>query len=405
MARVIVLLLDSFGIGASNDAPLFGDEGADTLGNIAQYCAEGKADQVGGRSGPLCLPNLCRWGLSHAWQQSTGKTVPGLEIPESLTGLYGYAVEQSHGKDTPSGHWEIAGVPVRFEWGYFPKAYPSFPVSLIDELIARGHIPGILGNCAASGTEIIQRLGEEHIQSGKPIVYTSGDSVFQIAAHEQHFGLERLYDLCVLARELVDPYTIGRVIARPFVGVAPHFERTGNRRDYAIPPPEPTLLDHLIEQGGEVFAIGKTADIFAHRGISHTIKATGLGPLFDATLATLGGAPDKSLIFTNFVDFDSRYGHRRDVPGYAAALEMIDARLPELEAQLQPDDYVVVTADHGCDPTRSGSDHTREHIPVLCFGEKLASASIGRRETFSDIGQSIATLLEMAPLSFGTTFI
>lgn len=405
MARAIVLLLDSFGIGSSDDAVEFGDVGADTLGNIANECAMGRADQKGLRSGPLKLPNMCRLGLSAAWQLSTGKQMTGLEIPEKINGKYGYAVEQSNGKDTPSGHWEIAGVPVSFDWGYFPGEYPSFPDSLIQAFVNEGGLTGILGNCAASGTEILERLGEEHMTTGKPIVYTSGDSVFQIAAHEESFGLSKLYELCEIARKLVDPYNIGRVIARPFLGAPGEFHRTGNRRDYSMPPPAPTLLEQLVEQGGTTIAVGKTADIFAHRGISQTIKATGLNKLFDATVASLESAPDNSLIFTNFVDFDSHYGHRRDVIGYANALEQLDERIPELEAILQPGDCVVITADHGCDPTWTGSDHTREHIPVLLFGPGFETAAIGRRQSFADIGQSIATHLNMRPLMAGTSFI
>lgn len=405
MARAIVLLLDSFGIGASDDAADFGDVGADTLGNIAKACADWQADKVGLRSGPLKLPNLCRLGLSAAWQMSTNKQVPGLEIPQIINAKYGYAVEQSNGKDTPSGHWEIAGVPVSFDWGYFPGEYPSFPESLVESFVTEGELNGILGNCAASGTEILKSLGEEHMTTGKPIVYTSGDSVFQIAAHEDAFGLNKLYKLCDIARKLVDPYNIGRVIARPFLGEPGEFYRTGNRRDLSMPPPAPTLLERLVDEGGTTIAVGKTADIFAHRGISQTIKATGLDKLFDATVSALEAAPDNSLIFTNFVDFDSHYGHRRDVIGYANALEQMDQRIPELEAILQPGDCVVVTADHGCDPTREGSDHTREHIPVLIFGPGLDSASIGRRESFADIGQSIAAHLNMRPLAAGTSFL
>jgi phosphopentomutase len=404
MARAIVLLLDSFGLGASADAVRYGDVGADTFGHIAQACAEGKADKAGVRQGPLNIPNLIRYGLVQASQLSTGKPVVGLKENDAPEGYYGFAIEQSLGKDTPSGHWEIAGVPVMFDWGYFPPEYPSFPESLVRDLVEHCHLPGILGNRHASGTDIIDELGEEHMQSGKPIVYTSADSVFQIAAHEGSFGLEKLYEICQIARELVDPYNIGRVIARPFSGEPGNFQRTSNRRDISMPPPESTLLDHLIAQGGQVIAIGKTADIFAHQGISTTIKAHGILGLFEATIQALQGAPDRSLIFTNFVDFDSHYGHRRDVIGYAKALEDLDARLPELEAQLLADDVVIFTADHGCDPTWPGSDHTREHIPVLAIGPKLQGKSIGARQTFADIGQSIATHLAMKPLSRGTSF-
>ena len=279
------------------------------------------------------------------------------------------------------------------------------PSELIDKLIQRAGLPGVLGQKHASGTEIIEELGNEHLKTGKPIVYTSADSVFQIAAHEQEFGLQRLLDICEIARDLVDEYNIGRVIARPFTGLPGAFVRTANRRDYATPPPEPTLLDYLHESGREVISIGKVADIYAHQGITKTIKADGNMALFDETLNAFRTAPENSLVFTNFVDFDSSYGHRRDVAGYARALEEFDARLPELIDLLKEDDIVVIAADHGCDPTFPGSDHTREHIPVLVFGPKLDSQFIGRRETFADIGQSLAEYLGIAPLKHGVSFL
>ncbi len=405
MPRAIILLLDSFGIGATDDAGEYGDVGANTFGHIAQACAEGKANQFGLRHGPLQVPNLARLGLIAALQASSGLVISGLESPQNIPAKYGFAAELSHGKDTPSGHWEIAGVPVLFDWGYFPPQYPSFPAELIEQFCIEGKIPGILGNCHASGTEIIANLGAEHMHTGKPVVYTSADSVFQIAAHEQTFGLQRLYDLCEIARRLVDPYRIARVIGRPFTGKPGHFARTGNRRDYSIPPPAPTLLDKLVAANGSVIAIGKTADIFAHRGITETIKATGLNALFTASLAALKQASDRSLIFTNFVDFDSSYGHRRDVPGYAAALEAFDKRLPELEQALRPDDIAIITADHGCDPTWPGSDHTREFIPVLWFGPKVKSELLGKRDTFADIGQSLAAYFGLEPLDYGKSFL
>ncbi len=405
MPRAIILLLDSFGVGATDDAGEYGDVGANTFGHIAQACVEGRADHYGLRHGPLQIPNLARLGLVAALQASSGIVVPGLESPAMIESKYGFAAELSHGKDTPSGHWEIAGVPVLFEWGYFPPQYPSFPTELIEQFCAEGKIPGILGNCHASGTQIIADMGAEHIRTGKPIVYTSADSVFQIAAHEPTFGLERLYDLCEIARRLVDPYRIGRVIARPFSGEPGRFARTGNRRDYSIPPPAPTLLDKIVAANGKVIAVGKTADIFAHRGITETIKATGLDALFTATLVAVKQAPDNSLIFTNFVDFDSSYGHRRDVAGYAAALEAFDKRLPELEKILHPDDVVIITADHGCDPTWPGSDHTREYIPILWFGPKVKKEALGKRDTFADIGQCLAVHFGLEPLDYGKSFL
>ncbi len=256
--RAFIILLDSFGIGSSVDAVKYGDKGADTLRHIAEYCAEGKADKKGVRQGLLHIPHLTRLGVNAAAEISQGKPIAGLKTNVPITAAYGCAVENSVGKDTPSGHWEIAGVPVSFDWGYFPPDYPSFPEELLDALIKRGRLPGVLGNKHASGTEIIVELGEIHQQTGKPIVYTSADSVFQIAAHEESFGLERLYEICQIARELVDKYNIGRVIARPFTGSPGHYHRTGNRRDYSIPPPAPTLLDKIIEAGGQVIAIGKS---------------------------------------------------------------------------------------------------------------------------------------------------
>lgn len=403
--RVCILLMDSLGIGASLDAHLYGDEGANTFGHIHEACEKGLADKEGLRQGPLKIPHLTRYGLYHATLASSGDPSINLANLSAPLGYYGYAVEQSLGKDTPSGHWELAGVPVRFEWGYFPHETPCFPPKLIDELIKQGKLNGVLGQCHASGTTIIEELGEAHLASGKPIVYTSADSVFQIAAHEESFGLERLYELCEIARVLVDDYQIGRVIARPFSGKPGQFKRTANRRDYATLPPAPTLLDALKEAGREVIAIGKIADIYAHQGPTQTVKADGNMALFDATLAAMSTAPSGSLVFTNFVDFDSSYGHRRDIAGYAQALEAFDSRLPELQSILKADDLVVIAADHGCDPTFPGSDHTREHIPVLVFGPSLESQFIGRRDTFADIGQSIATHLAIEPLLQGVSFI
>ena len=397
MARAIVLVLDSLGIGASADADRFGDSGADTLGAIAA-CRAGH--------GGLKIPNLSRLGLVHAHHASTGRLAPGLKLPETVSAAWGYARELSTGKDTPSGHWEMAGVPVRFDFGYFPAPDNSFPADLLEALIKQAGLPGVLGNCHASGTEIIARFGAEHLATGRPIVYTSADSVFQIAAHEQHFGLERLYQLCQIARELLLPYRIGRVIARPFIGTeAEGFVRTGRRRDYSLEPPAPTVLDRLIEAGGEVLAVGKIADIYAHSGISREIKADGNEALFDATLAALEEAGERSLVMTNFVDFDMLYGHRRNAQGYADALEAFDRRLPELLALLDDDDLLVLTADHGCDPSFPGSDHTREHVPVLVRGAGLAAATLGARSSFADIGQSIAAHFELPPMADGRSFL
>ncbi len=399
MARAIILVLDSFGVGATADADTFGDVGSNTLGNIARVRAESA-------KGPLQLPNLAALGLFHAGKESSGEFPAGVATDVTIIGAYGHAAEMSSGKDTPSGHWEIAGVPVLFDWGYFTGKTDTFPAELLEKVIERADLPGVLGNCHSSGTTIIAELGQEHVRTGKPIVYTSADSVFQIACHEESFGLERLYGLCDIARELVDDYNIGRVIARPFVGTGPDtFVRTGNRRDLTTPPHAPTVLDKLVASGGEVYSIGKIADIYAHQGITQKVKASGNEALFDATLAAMREAGDRSIVFTNFVDFDMLYGHRRDVEGYAAALEYFDGRLPELMAELEDGDLLVLCADHGCDPTWPGSDHTREHIPVLAYGAGVTPGSLGRRETFADIGQSVAAHFDLPPMDYGTSFL
>ena len=417
MKRAIILMLDSFGIGATPDADQFGDAGANTLGHIAQACARGECDQRAAqygavygdavRTGALHIPNLTALGLAQANAEATGQFPTGLNPNAELIGAYGYAAELSSGKDTPSGHWEMAGVPVLFDWGYFSDKTNSFPQELLDRIVARAQLPGYLGNCHSSGTVILDELGEEHIRTGKPIFYTSADSVFQIAAHEGHFGLERLYELCEIVREELNDYNIGRVIARPFVGErAGEFERTGNRHDYAVEPPAPTVLQKLVEErDGEVISIGKIADIYANVGITHKVKATGLAELFDATLAAVRTAKDNTLVFANLVDLDSAYGHRRNVAGYAAALEYIDARLPELYPLLGADDIVVLTADHGCDPTWRGTDHTREHVPVLLYGKNIVPRNLGARTTFADIGQTLARYFGTTPMAYGTDLL
>ncbi|MAP18766.1 MAG: phosphopentomutase [Aurantimonas sp.] len=397
LARAVLIVLDSFGIGHARDAEAFGDAGADTFGHILERAEAGEADRVGLRQGPLSLPNMRRLGLFHA---------AGLDGDGSPAGLWGSAGEVSHGKDTPSGHWEIAGVPVTFDWGYFPHSVPTFPASLVAQIGDDADIPGILGDCHASGTTIIAELGEESIATGKPIFYTSSDSVLHIAAHETHFGLERLYALCAVARRHVDPLNIGRVIARPFAGeTAATFRRTANRRDYSVPPPEPTILDRAVAAGRRVIAIGKIGDIFAHQGISEVRKGDGNMALFDAMLGAVDDASDGDIVFANFVDFDMLYGHRRDVAGYAAALEAFDARLPEIEARLRPGDLAIITADHGCDPTFRGTDHTRENVPVLGLGPGIAARAIGHRETFADIGESVAAHLGLPEGRHGTSFL
>jgi phosphopentomutase len=397
MSRAFILLLDSFGLGALPDADKYGDTGANTFGHIAAWAA--------GSGKPMQLPNLERLGLAAAAHKASGEWAAGFNQRDGFTGAWGAAREQSTGKDTQSGHWEIAGVPVLFDWGYFPHTEPSFPKELTDKLQQLSGVPGFLGNCHASGTEIINRFGDEHVASGKPILYTSADSVFQIAAHEEHFGLDRLYAMCEAAYELVKPYNIGRVIARPFVGANGNYKRTSNRHDYAVPPPSPTLLDHVKNDGGEVIALGKISDIFAAHGVSRLVKGPDNMALFDALLKVADEAGDKSLTFVNFVDFDMLFGHRRDVAGYSNALHELDARLPEFMARLKEGDLVVITADHGCDPTAGGSDHTREHIPMIFFGPGVAPRELPIAPTFSSIGATLAKHLGVKPLSNGTPLL
>lgn len=397
MSRAFILLLDSFGLGAAPDADKFGDVGANTFGHIAKWASDsGK---------PMQLPNLERLGLAAAAHSACGEWAAGFTMRDGFTGAYGAAAEQSTGKDTQSGHWEIAGVPVNFDWGYFPRTVPSFPKELTDKLQALSGVPGFLGDCHASGTEIINKHGDEHVASGKPIIYTSGDSVMQIAAHEDHFGLERLYAICEQAYELVKPYNIGRIIARPFKGENGNYTRTSNRHDYAVPPPSKTLLDHVKDEGGEVIGLGKISDIFAAQGISRVVKGPDNMALFDALLKVADEAGDQSLTFVNFVDFDQHFGHRRDVAGYSKALHELDARLPEFMAKLKEGDLVVITADHGCDPIWHGSDHTREHIPMIFFGPGVAPRALPVSPSFSDIGATLAAHLGVKPLSNGTALL
>jgi phosphopentomutase len=394
MSRAFILLLDSFGLGATPDAVKYGDVGANTFGHIAAWAFD--------QGTPMQLPNLERLGLAAAAHLATGEWAAGFHQRTGFEGVYGAARERSTGKDTQSGHWEIAGVPVEYDWGYFPRTVPSFPVELTDELQRQTGVAGWLGNCHASGTEIINLHGDEHVATGKVIIYTSADSVMQIAAHEEHFGLERLYAVCEAAYELVKPYNIGRVIARPFTGSAGNYKRTSNRHDYAVPPHAKTLLDHVKDEGGEVIALGKISDIFATKGVSRVVKGADNMALFDALLKVEAEAGDKSLTFVNFVDFDMMFGHRRDVAGYSNALHEIDARLPEFMAKLKEGDLVVITADHGCDPSWPGSDHTREHIPMIFFGPGIAPRALPIAETFSDIGATLARHLGVTPLSHGT---
>lgn len=399
MSRAIILMLDSLGVGGAPDADKFGEAEANTFGTLARFRKQqGKT---------LHIPNLVKLGLAKASELSVGQYPQGVEKTEEAIGAYGACSEISFGKDTPSGHWEMAGVPVLFDFGYFSDRTQSFPKALTDKILARANLAGFLGNCHSSGTEILQALGEEHMKSGLPIFYTSSDSVFQIACHEETFGLERLYELCKIAREELADYNIGRVIARPFIGSnAADFLRTGNRHDYSLNPPGTTVLEKLInEQQGQVLAIGKIADIYAHQGISKYIKATGFDELYDRTLSAMDEAPEQSIIFTNFVDFDSSFGHRRDIDGYASALEAFDLRLPEIMAKMRPEDILYLTADHGCDPAWPGSDHTRERVPVVMYGQGVPAGSVGIRDTFADIGQTVAKQLGLSPMEYGKAMI
>lgn len=390
MARAFLVVMDSVGIGGAPDADQFfngdiPDTGANTVAHIAQVCAEGNAED--GRSGPLRLPNLNALGLGAAVKLASGEHANGLDAQP--TGFWAVATEVSKGKDTPSGHWELAGVPVPWEWHYFPDEHPAFPARVTQALCDAAGTEAILGNEHASGTEVIERLGAEHVKTGFPICYTSADSVLQIAAHEEVFGLERLLNMCRTVAPLLHEMKVGRVIARPFVGTEGAFERTPNRRDFAISPPEPTLCDWVHGAGSKVHAIGKIKDIFSGRGIDDVIK----GPdahLMDALKDAVQNAEDGSLTFANFVEFDSEYGHRRDVSGYARALEWFDGEIAKVIAALNEDDILVITADHGNDPTWVGTDHTRERVPVLIHGVGQGTAGhIG----FVDVAATVAAHL------------
>jgi phosphopentomutase len=372
--RVIWIVLDSVGIGEMPDADQYGDRGSDTLGNIA-------------RQRQLHLPNLCRLGLANI------KPLTGLTPDPAPMAAFGKCALASPGKDTTTGHWEMAGIHLEKPFPLFPHGFPPEVMNEFERRIGRSAI----GNKAASGTEIIQELGEEHMRTGSPIVYTSADSVFQVAAHEEVIPLFELYKICETARDILrGPYEVGRVIARPFEGSPGNFRRTTNRHDYAVPPPKGMLLDQLADRGVNVFSIGKIFDVFLGRGIREYEKtksnADGMTKTLDAMESTKSG-----LIFVNLVDFDQLYGHRNDVEGYARALEEVDAWLPTFESRLEPSDLAILTADHGCDPTTPSTDHSREYVPLLVFGEGARAGvnprggvNLGVRATLSDIGQTVA---------------
>ncbi|NKX44570.1 phosphopentomutase [Roseicyclus persicicus] len=402
MPRAFLVVMDSVGVGGAPDAASFfnagrPDTGANTLGHIAAACARGESEA--GRSGPLHLPHLDALGLGAAIRLASGARGEGLDADPD--GLWGAAEEVSRGKDTPSGHWELAGLPVPFDWTYFPDTSPAFPDDVVAEVKRLAGTDGILGNEHASGTEIIARLGEEHQRTGWPICYTSADSVFQIAAHEETFGLDRLMALCEGLAPMLHARRVGRVIARPFVGSPGAYSRTVNRHDYAMEPPGRTLLDWVKAAGRTTYGIGKIRDIFAGRGVDHS--KTGADRDLMGHLATaVAEAEDGSLTFANFVEFDSLYGHRRDVAGYARHLEWFDAEIGPILAALRPDDLMLFTADHGNDPTWTGTDHTRERVPVVAKGPY--SGQIGIR-AFADVGASVAAHLGVTSDGPGRSFL
>ena len=389
MPRAFLFILDSFGIGGAPDAAAFGDEGANTFGHICDHLA-------------LNVPHMASLGLGLAAKGASGRN-PLSEV--KLIGQYGHASEVSRGKDTITGHWEMAGVPLAFDWGYFPRTVPAFPEEFLRTLRERCGLPGFLSLAHASGTLAIEDFGEEHVRTGKPILYTSADSVVQIAAHELHFGLQRLYNVCKVARELSYPMNIGRVIARPFIGEsAKTFSRTVNRKDYAVAPPAPTLLDVLTKAGRDIVSVGKIGDIFAHSGTGREYKVAGNEAFMKTTLDHMDGLKDGGFLMTNFVDFDTEFGHRRDPAGYGMALEVFDAQLPRVFAKLREGDLLVLTADHGNDPTWKGTDHTREQIPVMTYMRGMTPGSFGHRKCFADIGQTIAAHLGVGPLGAGVAW-
>ena len=398
--RAFLIVMDSVGIGGAPDARAYfndgvPDTGADTLGHIHDACAAGQAED--GRSGPLTLPVLSSLGVLHAADLASGAN----RASGTVTGRWGAATEVSKGKDTPSGHWELAGLPVPWDWHYFPDQVPAFPKDLTDKVCQIAGTDGVLANCHGSGTVMLDDYGAEHIRTGQPICYTSADSVFQIAAHEQHFGLYRLLDLCERVAPTLHAMKVGRVIARPFVGDRGHFTRTGNRHDYAIKPPEPVLTNWAQDAGRRVYALGKIGDIFSMAGIDEVRKGADaslmqhLGDLIDT-------ADDGSLTFANFVEFDSLYGHRRNVSGYARHLEWFDAELGRLLPRLREGDLLLITADHGNDPTWVGTDHTRERVPVLIAGQ--GAGALGQ-VAFADVAASIATHLRIPSHGPGRSFL
>ncbi|HEV2836143.1 MAG TPA: phosphopentomutase [Pyrinomonadaceae bacterium] len=381
--RILLVVLDGAGIGAMPDAPEWGDAGSDTFGHILE-------------SREVRLPNLQRYGLGNIRPLAN---LPSIEKP---VGSYGRCALRSNGKDTTTGHWEMAGIILDRAFPTYPNGFPS---TVIDRFVREADVPGILGNIPASGTEIIKVLGEEHVKTRKPIVYTSADSVFQIAAHEEVIPLERLYEMCEVARRILDgEHKVGRVIARPFLGQPGAFYRTENRHDYAVPPPRENLLPALADADLDVVCIGKIASIYDSIGVTQDLTAKNNEQSIDQTIKALKDRT-RGLIFSNLVDFDMLYGHRRDTEGYAKALEHFDARLPEIESAMRDDDLIMITSDHGNDPTFPGSDHTREYAPLLVFGKSArGGTNLGTRSSLSDIGQTIAHNFDLK-LTAGTSFL
>jgi len=380
--RVVWIVLDSVGIGEMPDAAVYGDAGSDTLGHIAQ-------------SRPLALPNLSRFGLANI------RELKGLSADSAPIGAFGKCTLASPGKDTTTGHWEMAGIHLNKPFPLYPNGFPQDVMQEFSDRIGRGW----LGNYAASGTEIIKELGEEHMRTGKPIVYTSADSVFQIASHEEVIPIPELYRICEIARDLLrGPHDVGRVIARPFTGQPGAFQRTANRHDYAVPPPKGMLLDQLSERDIEVHSVGKIADVFLNRGIAKSDKTSSNADGMQKTLDAMASTP-RGLIWTNLVDFDSLYGHRNDVEGYARALEQVDAWVPKLMSAAGPRDLVIFCADHGCDPTTPSTDHSREYVPLLVWGPSVrGGADLGTRATLSDTGQTVAAVFN-SQIENGQSFL
>ncbi|MGB4589325.1 MAG: phosphopentomutase [Clostridiaceae bacterium] len=384
MKRVVLIVLDSVGIGEMPDAELYGDKGSNTLGNIAK--------KVGG----MAIPNLEELGLGNI------APIEGVKVQEKPLGAFGKAAELSVGKDTVTGHWEMSGVILKEPLKTFPEGFSEEIIRTFEEKIGRKTI----GNVVASGTEIIERLGEEHMKTGFPIIYTSADSVFQIAAHEEIIPLDELYRYCQIARDmLVGEWQVGRVIARPFLGTPDHFKRTSNRKDYALNPFNKTILEYIKEDGKNVMCVGKIEDVFNKIGVTHAVHTKNNMEGVEEILNYMA-EPLPGLIWANLVDFDMMFGHRNDYDGYYNAIKEFDGRLPEILAKMDEEDILMITADHGCDPTTASTDHSREYIPLLVYGKNIKPGStMGVRKTFSDIGKTILEYLDIPNTLYGESFL